>query len=121
MQIKFDSTYSNNRSSRLRNIIEIDFNKREILSQIVGFDNSVLNKVEPTQSVGSRVDLDAFLYICDLASTHSTLHYYIKKNTYTMREQETENNNIDNGQMVADKVSLGVQMSIDFFLQQLLE
>lgn len=33
-----------------------------------------------------------------------------------MREQETENDDVDNGQMVVDKVSLVAQMLIDFFL-----
>lgn len=54
-------TYSDNRCSRLRNIIEVDFDKGEILSQVVGLDDSVLDEIEPTQRVGSRGDLDAFL------------------------------------------------------------
>ena len=56
-----EKTYSDNGSSRLRDIIKVNFNKREIFSQFVGLDNSVLNKIEPTQSIGSRSNLDAFL------------------------------------------------------------
>lgn len=36
--------------------------------------------------------------------------------TYTVREQETKNHNIDDSQVVVDKVGLVVQMVVDFFL-----
>lgn len=52
------------------------------------------------------VSLDQFLFL------HIPPYYP----TYTVREQETENDNINNSQVVVDKVGLVVQMVVDFFL-----